>query len=160
MKASRVGVVLRHGVSDRAESLKTEASHDVNEEGNMSRRTTMASVVLGGALSASLFLSSEARAHHGWGSYDAKTTLNLTGVILESRYTNPHGLIRLQVGSEGGKTWLVVLAPPSRMNSRGLSQEMLRVGATLTVVGYPHRENPDELRAERITVEEKTIELR
>ena len=64
------------------------------------------------------------------------------------------------MNDEAGKTWLAVLAPPSRMKSRGLSEEMLKVGTTATVVGYPHRENPDEVRAERITVAGKTIELR
>jgi len=28
------------------------------------------------------------------------------------------------------------------------------------VVGYPHRTNPEEMRAERITIDGKTVELR
>jgi hypothetical protein len=64
------------------------------------------------------------------------------------------------VDGENGKVWLVVLAPPSRMSNRGLSQEMLKVGTTATVVGYPHREKADEMRAERITIDGKTVELR
>jgi hypothetical protein len=111
------------------------------------------------ALAATL-ISSDALAHHGWGGYDATKTLTLTGSITESSYTNPHGLIRLSVDGEGGKAWRVVLAPPARMKGRGLSEEMLRVGTTATVVGYPHRENADEVRAERITIGGKTIELR
>ena len=111
-------------------------------------------------LAATLIVSSTALAHHGWGGYDATRTLNLTGSITESSYTNPHGLIRLTVNDEAGKTWRAVLAPPSRMKSRGLSEDMLKVGTTATVVGYPHRENPDEVRAERITVGGKTTELR
>ncbi len=99
-------------------------------------------------------------AHHGWSHYDAKKTLNFTGVIKESSYSNPHGLIRLQEGGETGKVWLVVLAPPSRMSNRGLSQEMLKVGTNATVVGYPHRTKADEMRAERITIDGKTVELR
>lgn len=116
-------------------------------------------VALCTALSAALVMSTNALAHHGWGDYDANKTLTLTGAITESSYTNPHGAIRLKVG-EDGRTWLVILAPPGRMNSRGLSQEMLRVGTTATVIGYPHRETADELRAERITIDGKTIELR
>jgi len=112
------------------------------------------------ALAATLIVSGDALAHHGWGGYDATRTLNLTGSITESSYTNPHGLIRLKVNDEGGKTWLVVLAPPSRMKSRGLSEEMLKVGTTATAVGYPHRDNADEVRAEPITIGGKTIELR
>lgn len=125
----------------------------------MKARFTVTLVALCAALSANLIMSSYAFAHHGWGGYDASKTLNLTGSITESSYTNPHGLIRLQVDA-GVKTWLVVLAPPARMKSRGLSQEMLRVGTTATVVGYPHRETTDELRAERITIDGKTVELR
>ena len=99
-------------------------------------------------------------AHHGWSSYDEKKTLNFTGVIRESSYSNPHGLIRIQVDGEIGEVWLVVLAPPARMSGRGLSQAMLKEGTTATVVGYPHREKADEMRAERITIDGKTVELR
>ncbi len=109
---------------------------------------------------ATLMSSRHAFAHHGWSGYDSTKTLNLTGSITESSYTNPHGFIRLKIGGDEGKTWLVVLAPPARMQSRGLSEEMLQVGATAGVVGYPHRENSDEMRAERITVGGKTTELR
>jgi hypothetical protein len=99
-------------------------------------------------------------AHHGWSSYDADKTLTLTGTLRESSYSNPHGMTRLQVDGKDGKNWLVILAPPSRMSARGLTQEMLKDGTTATVVGYPHREKADELRAERITINGKTIELR
>ena len=99
-------------------------------------------------------------AHHGWSHYDGSKTLNLTGVIRESRYNNPHGFVRLQVDGEQGKVWYVVLAPPARMERRGLKRGMLRAGTTATVVGYPHRQKPDEMRAERITIGDKTTELR
>jgi hypothetical protein len=59
-----------------------------------------------------------------------------------------------------GKTWNVVLAPPSRMENRGLKREMLTPGTEATVVGYPNRTDPQELRAERITIAGKTTELR
>jgi len=98
-----------------------------------------------------------AAAHHGWSGYDSSTTLTLTGVIKESGYEHPHGHIRLEVP---GKTWVVVLAPPSRMERRGLSAAALTVGAKVSVVGYPNRTDPVELRAERITVNGKTVELR
>jgi hypothetical protein len=97
-------------------------------------------------------------AHHGWSSYDADKTLTLSGIIRESGYEHPHGHVRLAVA--GDKTWLVILAPPSRMENRGLPASALKVGTTATVVGYPSRNDPVELRAERITVGGKTVELR
>lgn len=98
-----------------------------------------------------------ALAHHGWSEYDASRPLNLTGTIESSSYTQPHGHIRLK--TENG-SWDVVLAPPSRMESRGLAKSMLAPGQHAVVYGYPHRTKNDEMRAERITIGEKTTELR
>lgn len=104
-----------------------------------------------------LFLFSFVPWHHGWSSYDQTKTLTFTGKILEMSFENPHGMVKLDVDK---KKWTVVLAPPSRMESRGLTKDMIKVGATVTVVGYPHLKIKDEMRAERITVGENTTELR
>ena len=98
-----------------------------------------------------------ALAHHGWSSYDPNAMLTLEGPIKAVKYQNPHGEIEL---THDGKDWLIVLAPPSRMERRGLAKDMLEVGKRVTVVGYPSRHDPRELRAERISVGESTIELR
>lgn len=98
-----------------------------------------------------------AYAHHGWSEYDQEKPLTLTGKVVESGYEHPHGHIRLETPA---KTWLVVLAPPSRMQNRGLPREEIKVGSTVTVVAYANRGKPDEARAERITAAGKTVELR
>jgi len=98
-----------------------------------------------------------AHAHHGWSEYDSSTSLNLTGVIKEAGYEHPHGHVRLETAA---KTWLVVLAPPTRMSARGLPPSDLTIGAKAGVVGYPNRNKPEEMRAERITIGGKTVELR
>lgn len=95
--------------------------------------------------------------HHGWSSYDQKKVLNLKGEILEYSYDNPHGMLKFKTDD---KTWTVVLAPPSRMESRGLPESTLKKGTQATIVGYPHLKIEDEMRAERITIGEKTTELR
>lgn len=105
----------------------------------------------------SLMLASSAFAHHGWSEYDANNLLNLSGTIEESGYSHPHGFVKLKTAD---KTWNVVLAPPSRMENRGLAKEMLAPGNKATVVGYPNRNKPEEMRAERITIGDKTTELR
>lgn len=109
------------------------------------------------ALAAAGAVAAPAAAHHGWSGYDSSKALTLTGVIRESGYEHPHGHVRLEVP---GKTWVVVLAPPSRMERRGLPATMLKAGTQATVVGYPNRTTAEELRAERITIDGKTIELR
>ena len=109
------------------------------------------------ALAIVAMLTGTALAHHGWSGYDSTREMTLTGTIREAGYEHPHGYVALDVS---GKIWRVVLAPPTRMENRGLPREMLKVGAMATVVGYPNRAEPDELRAERITIGAKTTELR
>ena len=98
-----------------------------------------------------------AQAHHGWSEYDSAKPIKLSGVIRESGYEHPHGHVRLEAGD---KTWHVVLAPPSRMTSRGLPPADLKPGGKAEVVGYANRSKPEEMRAERITIGGKTVELR
>jgi hypothetical protein len=108
-------------------------------------------------LAALLTVAVPALAHHGWSEYDSSKLLKLSGKIVEAGYEHPHGHVRFETP---GKTWNVILAPPSRMERRGLLKEQLKPGASATVEGYANRDKPDELRAERIVIDGKTIELR
>jgi hypothetical protein len=103
-----------------------------------------------------LGICAAAVAHHGWSGYQEEAQ-KLSGVIEESSYVSPHGTIRLKADD---KIWLVILAPPSRMTNRGLTPEMLKVGTSVAVEGYQHKTDSGEMRAERITVDGKTVELR
>jgi hypothetical protein len=46
------------------------------------------------------------------------------------------------------------------MQSRGAAPEFVGVGKTVSAYGYPSTVEEDEMRAERITVEGKTVEMR
>ena len=104
-----------------------------------------------------LLAASVAHAHHGWSEYDSSKPLKVSGVIKEAGYEHPHGHVQLETE---GKTWFVVLAPPSRMSARGLPAPMLKPGTQAEVVGYANRNKAEEMRAERITIGGKTTELR
>ena len=97
------------------------------------------------------------KAHHGWSEYEQDKLIKLTGKVTQSGYEHPHGFIKL---SANGKQWIAVLAPPFRMENRGLLKTDLTDGTQVTVEGYVNRNKPDEMRAERITVANKTVELR
>lgn len=110
------------------------------------------------AITATLaLLTSGAFAHHGWGSYDAAKPVTVAGPILTSKYENPHVTLTVQ-GSD--KVWTVTLAPTSRMVNRGALVAMVAVGKNISAYGYPSTVEKDEMRAERITVDGKTIEMR
>ena len=79
------------------------------------------------------------------------------GPIVTSKYENPHATITV---GRSDKVWTVTLAPTSRMINRGATADMVAVGKTVSAYGYPSTVEKDEMRAERITVDGKTVEMR
>jgi hypothetical protein len=96
-------------------------------------------------------------AHHGWGSYDAAHPITVAGPIESLKYENPHALMTVKAPD---KVWTVTLAPTSRMQSRGAPAEFVAVGKLVSAYGYPSTVDKAEMRAERITIDGKTVELR
>lgn len=109
------------------------------------------------ALAAVALAAGAAVAHHGWGSYDAAKPVTVAGAILTSKFENPHATITVR-GTD--KVWTVTLAPTSRMSTRGATAQVIAIGKSVSAYGYPSTATPDEMRAERITVEGKTYEMR
>ncbi|MEO8157777.1 MAG: DUF6152 family protein [Betaproteobacteria bacterium] len=119
------------------------------------RRTNLFALL--GLLASMALPATPALAHHGWSGYDNSKPLTLTGTVTELSYSYPHATIKLEVA---GKSWLAVLAPPSRLSSRGIGSGDIKVGAQASVEGYPSRDDAAEMRAERITLGDKVYELR
>ncbi|WP_170182073.1 DUF6152 family protein [Phreatobacter stygius] len=104
-----------------------------------------------------LLAAGGALAHHGWGSYDAAKKFTITASVERLEWANPHVHIDLK---HDNATWEIVLAPPFRMQTRGLTPAMIGKGVRVSVEGYPSTRSATEMRAERITVDGKTVELR
>src|SRR5262245_36114247 len=95
-------------------------------------------------------------AHHAISlEHDTKRTVDLSGVIKETDWNNPHAFLRLEVN---GKVWLVTLLAPSALRRHGVDRSTLWVGAMLSVVGYPNK-TQDEIYAQSITINGKTTEF-
>ena len=95
--------------------------------------------------------------HHGWADYDQENPIEYTGTVQELAYENPHATIKI---NQKDKIWNVYLAPISRMQARGVTEEMIKKGASVKVLGYPHKTVKDEMRAERIFIKGQKYELR
>ena len=59
-----------------------------------------------------------------------------------------------------GARWEAVLAPPFRMEARGLQPDVMKAGTMVALEGYASTRVEREMRAERITVNGKAVELR
>jgi hypothetical protein len=109
------------------------------------------------ALIPTLALALPALAHHGWGAYDAGKLQDFEAELATVEYRNPHAQVEVD---RDGERWLVILAPTSRMEARGLPPDALVAGRSIGIQAYPRSDGTRELRAERIVVDGRTIELR
>jgi len=116
----------------------------------MLRQWTAASVFL-------ITAAIAASAHHGWGSYDSTKKFTIEAPVEMVSWQNPHAHVMLKYENA---TWEVTLAPISRMQRRGLSEEMLKAGTMIQAEGYPSTRREHEMRAERLTVNGKVYEMR
>jgi hypothetical protein len=104
-----------------------------------------------------MLVAGGAMAHHGWGSYDAAKPFTIRGQVETLRWQNPH--VHVDVKHQGAR-WEAVLAPPFRMEARGLKPDMIKAGTMVALEGYASTRVEREMRAERITVNGKAVELR
>lgn len=104
-----------------------------------------------------LFCLSFTILHHGWADYDQTKPTDFKAKIEDLTYENPHVLAKVKYKKE---LTTVYLAPVTRMESRGLNQEMIKKGTTVRFVAYPHKTEKNEMRAERVFVGDDKYELR
>ena len=97
-------------------------------------------------------------AHHGWSGYDSSKLVRLEGTVQAVSFDNPHAQVTLRTEE---RVYRLVLAPPSRMQARGLPAGSIKAEDRVTVEGYQHRQEADEFRCERIMVNGgQPVELR
>lgn len=113
--------------------------------------------VTAAAALALILIPGAAIAHHGWSSYDTDNPARLIGSLSSVSWTNPHGTATM---NWDGRQWDVVLAPISRMEARGLTEQMIAPGQRIRLVGYPRKDGTPEMRIERVIAGDKTVELR
>lgn len=96
-------------------------------------------------------------AHHGWSGFDAAKPVTIEGKIATSKYENPHVTLTVEMG---GNMWTLMLAPVSRMQNRGATAELVAAGKTISAYGQAAKKEDFVMKAERITIDGKTIEMR
>jgi hypothetical protein len=83
-------------------------------------------------------------AHHSFAVFfDGQKSVTISGVVEEFQFVNPHGLIRMLVKKEGAAPveWKIETNSPSILRRRGWAPDSIKVGETITVEGWPARDN-------------------
>jgi hypothetical protein len=82
-------------------------------------------------------------AHHSFAAhYDTSTPLEIQGVIVNVRLTNPHSWFYLDVEEPDGSTsrWAFEAGTPSGMIRNGYKASELPPGTRVTITGFPSRD--------------------
>ena len=80
--------------------------------------------------------------HHSFAVFfDSQKSISLTGVVTEYKFANPHGLIAMEIKIADGATeqWKIETNSPSILRRRGWAPDTLKAGDTITVEGWPGR---------------------
>ena len=100
-------------------------------------------LVFAGALMLAGLVTS-ANAHHSAAQFDFRNTVDLSGIVKEARFSNPHARIVLEVTDDRG-TRDIEFEGHSRNNMyrQGFRPEMMHVGDKVTIRIAPMRDGTD-----------------
>ena len=81
-------------------------------------------------------------AHHSAAMFDHEQLVELTGVVKEFQYTNPHSWLLVDVTNADGTvtTWGFEAEGPSTLMRAGIRKSMLPPGTEITIRGNPLRD--------------------
>jgi hypothetical protein len=94
------------------------------------------------ACAVSLMATAPLVAHHSAAAeYDLSKTVTLQGTITKVEWTNPHIYFYVDVKDANGEVinWAIAGASPIGLYRDGFKKDSLKVGDSVTVVGFPAR---------------------
>ena len=93
-------------------------------------------------VAAMLLTAAAGYAHHSYAAtYDVGKEVKLEGKLITFQYKNPHSYVTIQAPDAKGvvQRWSVEWAGTSQLSNRGITQESLKVGDAIVIVGRPSR---------------------
>ena len=93
-------------------------------------------------MAAMLLAGVAAYAHHSYAAtYDTSKEVKVTGRLMQFSFKNPHSYVTVQAADAKGtvQRWSVEWAGTSQLSTAGVTQETLKVGDDVTIIGRPSR---------------------
>jgi hypothetical protein len=103
---------------------------------------------------ASLVVASGALAHHSAvAEYDVDKAVSIAGTITRVEWQNPHIWYYLDVKEKDGKVseWGVSGGAPGQLMRRGITKDVLKIGAVVSVEGFQARDGSKNMTGRRVT---------
>jgi hypothetical protein len=102
------------------------------------------------ALAAALAAAPAAvQAHHSFAAFfDPAKSVTVTGTVTEFRFTNPHGMVALDVKKPDGsiEKWRAETNAPVVLVRRGWTRDVIKPGDVVTIEGWPSRDGRHYMR--------------
>ncbi|MEO6081200.1 MAG: DUF6152 family protein [Steroidobacteraceae bacterium] len=101
------------------------------------------------AATALALASGRGHAHHSFAvHYDSSKPTTKEGVVTEFRFTNPHGILMLDVTNARGEKerWTVETTSPTYMRRSGWTRDMIKAGDHVIVDGWAARDGSRLMR--------------
>jgi hypothetical protein len=119
----------------------------------MSLRKAVACLVL-------VNIAGAASAHHSFAAFfDPAKTVTVKGTVTSYHFTNPHGLIAIDVRSPNGQVehWRAETNAPVVLMRRGWTRETLKPGEIVTLSGWASRDGQPYLRLRQANRADGTV---
>ena len=110
--------------------------------------------VLGAVLTAPF-----AAAHHNFAAhYRTDETVEITGVVTEFRFVNPHARVYVEVSDAAGETqlWMAEGDASVALRRSGWTEDQLRPGDRVEITGNPSRSGANMIGWETLTLADGT----
>ena len=109
-----------------------------------------------------VFGGQAASAHHSaLAEFDPSEPVNVTGTLRKVEWQNPHVWFFVDVTEADGTvtTWGFSTSPPGSLMRRGITKDVMRIGAVVNVEGARARDGSNNSSTRRFTFEDGTIVL-
>ena len=93
-------------------------------------------------IAVAIFCTSTVQAHHSFAAtYFEDRTTQIEGKLVQFMFRNPHSFIHVEAKDDKGKVqrWSVEWGGASQLGSQGVTNETLKYGDEVTIIGNPGR---------------------
>ncbi len=106
-----------------------------------------------------LLMTPPASSHHNFAAhYQLEETVEISGIVSEFRFVNPHARVYLDVRNEEGEleSWMAEGDASVALRRSGWAADQLKVGDRIEIVGHPSRAGSNMLGWKSITLADGT----